>query len=408
MNQKTLLSISVFLLAMAGTTFAQPSLFPFQVGLKYEYARSDNTGREWTVHRELKSQVTINSLDYFQLQDWNYSNDSASEDVGYVRSTEQGLYAYNPGGNDYLEFQKSPVGTKWSFYQPSYEFGYKVIEIVAIETVTVPYGTFDSAYKHRRYRCADPNDLTKGRSPDWYEWFVPGVGVVKEEDHWNDHPPAIMELVRVLVEPETQIVLQEYYPLEEGITWNYLQTYADGHKNFEAFCLGGTEEVNGGIANKMWEFDSGELVYYDYHYKCIAWTTEGLKQYKDVTSDGSYTIYDPPSIQLPRLIRIGETFEHTCTVTEFDDDGNVVGSWPYSIELMLEGREDVKVPAGRFAACLKFSGTIAEGGRIPEDLTVWLAPGIGDVKRILAGGFMDENRELVSFTGRGITYYPAE
>ena len=393
---------SAVLLVMVGTTFAGP-LFPLQVGLRWEYNRSNNTGNEWTVRRELKSQVTIDSLDYFQLQDWNYRNDSALEDLGYVRSTEGAVYGYNPAGEDYLEFQKAPVGTKWSFYQPSYEFDYKVIEIVAIEPMTVPYGTFDEAYKHRRYRCVDPDDLSRGKSEEWYEWVVPGVGVVKEEDYWHDNPPAIMELVRVLHDPEATIVLTQYLPLAEGITWNYLQTYADGRKNYEVFCVGGTEPVNGAVAHRLWEFDSGELEYADYWYECMAWTDEGLKTYKSVCSDGSYLMFDPPAMH-PASIRIGETFKHTCMVTEHNADGRVVGSWPYSRELTLEGEEDVEVMAGSFAACLKFSGTEVDEGQT-DQFTLWLAPGIGEVKRVFPG---DEDRELISFTGRGITYCPRE
>jgi hypothetical protein len=34
--------------------------------------------------------------------------------------------------------------------------------------------------------------------------------------------------------------LKDYLPLTEGLVWNYLQTYADGHKNYEVHCIGGT------------------------------------------------------------------------------------------------------------------------------------------------------------------------
>jgi len=187
----------LFLLAMVGKTLAEPLFWPVHVGLRYEFSRSDNTGNEWPVQWEITSQVTYNSVDYFQLQIWNYDNDGAYEDEGYFRSTEEALYGYNPTGDDYLEFQAAPVGTAWSLYQPS-ESGldYKFIEIVAKEPVTVPNGTFNEAYNHRRYRCAN-SDGSGDRSPYWYEWIVPGVGMVKEDDYWTDNPPATMELVSV-------------------------------------------------------------------------------------------------------------------------------------------------------------------------------------------------------------------
>ena len=205
-NLNTLLFMLVFLPAMVGTTFAEP-LFPLHVGLRWEYNRrdSDDPVNQWPMQFEITSQVTYNSVDYFQLQIWNYDNDSAYEDEGYIRSTETAVYGYNPTGDDYLEFQAAPVGTKWIFYQEEHGFYYKVIEIVAIEQVTVPYGTFNEAYNHRRYRCAN-SDGSGDRSPYWYEWIVPGVGMVKEVDYWTEQiPPLTMELVDVIIAADIDI-----------------------------------------------------------------------------------------------------------------------------------------------------------------------------------------------------------
>ncbi len=192
---------------MVGTTFAEP-LFPLHVGLRGESNRrdSDDPVNEWAVHWEVKSQVTYNSVDYFQLQVWNYDNDSAFKDL-YWRSTEEAVYGYNPGGADYLEFQKAPVGTAWSFYQEHDGLDYKFIEIVAIEQVTVPYGTFNEAYNHRRYRCEN-SDGSGNRSPYWYEWIVPGVGMVKEVDYWTREtqvPPLTSELISVIIAADFDI-----------------------------------------------------------------------------------------------------------------------------------------------------------------------------------------------------------
>jgi len=199
--------MSVFLLVMVSTTFAEPPFWPVHVGLKYEYNRrdSDEPVNEWTVQWEITSQVTIDSIDYFHLQVWNYDNESAYEDEGYFRSTEEALYGYNPDGEDYLEFQAAPVGTKWSFYQEHGGLDYKFIEIVDIEQVTVPFGTFNEAYNHRRYRCEN-SDGSGDRSPDWYEWIVSGVGMVKEVDYWTEQiPPLTMELVRVIIAADFDI-----------------------------------------------------------------------------------------------------------------------------------------------------------------------------------------------------------
>jgi len=83
----------------------------------------------------------------------------------------------------------------------------KVKEIISIETVTVPFGTFDNAYVHRNF--FDPDDPTQPNSPYWYEYVVPGVGLVEEVDYyWPEsmNPPTIAELARVAPEPVSSIL----------------------------------------------------------------------------------------------------------------------------------------------------------------------------------------------------------
>ncbi len=207
-NLNTLLLMLVFLLAVVGTTFAGPLLFPLEVGLRLEFKRWDSADpvNEWPVVFEVDGKMTAKSFTYFHVQRWNRDNDGAVEDEGYQRSTEEALYLYNPTGEDRLRFQKAPVETKWSIYREAPdEFNWKVIEIVDICPVTVPYGTFDTAYVHLVYDCVDPEDLSKGKTLDWYEWIVPGIGYVKAVDHWGDNPPLTMELVDVIIPADIDI-----------------------------------------------------------------------------------------------------------------------------------------------------------------------------------------------------------
>ena len=173
-------------------------LHPLHLGLRYAYNRTDGDGvTNWTVAREFIEKMTANSMDYYRLRSWNYDNDGQYEVGGYLRSTQNAVYSYNPSDDD-LQFQAAPVGTTWTLYE-EHESGlnYKVIEIVAIEEVTVPYGTF-WAYKHRRYRHNNTGD----NSPYWYEWIVPGVGIIKEEDYWVEEgqtAPMVMELISISI-----------------------------------------------------------------------------------------------------------------------------------------------------------------------------------------------------------------
>jgi hypothetical protein len=234
-----------------------------------------------------------------------------------------------------------------------------------------------------------------------------GSGTIAEPDHPGPNSrSAKFSLTATIDESEdsNRYYLKDYLPLEEGITWNYLQTYADGHKNYEVQCIGGTQLIDDIVTHKMWEFDSGELEDCDYWYECIAWTKEGLTEYKSVSSDGSYNISDPPLIWFPASIRLGETFKHSCEITEYDKYDRVVATWPYSIELTLERVEDIEVLAGNFTQCLRFFGTEVDEGQEAE-IIYWLAPGVGEVKRAFPD---DEERELIYFTNRGKTYYPAD
>ncbi|MBA7637583.1 hypothetical protein ES703_45229 [subsurface metagenome] len=152
---------------------------------------------------EFDHQITFNSLIYLHIQRWNYENDGALEDMDYFRSTEQAVYAYNPTGSDYVVHQAAPIGTKWHY--PLEEGDYIVREIVAIEAVTVPYGTFDDVYQQKVYTCIDPDDLSQGKSTDWYEWMVPGECFLKQVNDWVDNPPATMELVDIIIPADIDI-----------------------------------------------------------------------------------------------------------------------------------------------------------------------------------------------------------
>lgn len=195
-RNSTWILVSLAFLTIAGPVLAGPSLVPLQVGVSYEYTRSDGSGATWTALAAVEERVILESSDYYRWQMWNYDNEGDIREY-YWRSTEGALYQYNPTGPDFLVLQKAPVGTQWSFPSSVGEYNFEVTKVVAIAGVTVPYGTFDQAYEYLKYQCYDPANLALGKSPDRYEWFVPGVGYVKEVDYWTAYPPAILELVNI-------------------------------------------------------------------------------------------------------------------------------------------------------------------------------------------------------------------
>ena len=252
--------ILVLLPAMVGVTFAE-SFMPLHVGQIWEFIRYDaNDPTGWSVTIEVGSQAVFDSLDYFQVQSWNYENDGQVEDFGYFRPTEQALYGYNPAGADVVVFQKGPVGAKWSVYEGGGGYGYTVREVVAVESVTVAYGTFDQAYKHRMYQCHDPNDLGLGQSAYWYEWVVPGMGIVKEEDHWTDYPPAIEELVGMRIAPVyrfwSDTLGHHFYTINEAEKAHVIANYPPPIWTFEGIafygCPAGSPPAGTGPVYRFW------------------------------------------------------------------------------------------------------------------------------------------------------------
>ena len=307
-NRTTLSPMLLFLLTMAGTTFAGDLVWPLQVGQRYEYNKSDNSGAQWPVYIEVTSQITYNSLDYFEIKVWNYDNDGAIEDIGDFRSTETAWYRYNPNGNDYEDFRKAPVGTTWSYFEPGASgMNYIFMEIIAVEPVTVPYGTFNTAYVTRKCLCVSP-DGSGARSPYWYNWIVPGVGYVKEVDYYakvGEFPPMIMELVNIVEEN----ISEHVFSIGISNSWDYedpsndqdikyefgLYIETDGDVNKVEFLTpaGYTFEIprlaeqwdDTGTIWTNWEFNP-EFGCYNWEYEAAFTNPSDL----DVYGDGSYTI----------------------------------------------------------------------------------------------------------------------
>lgn len=180
MKNKTNILITIFLLVLIAhaTLFAAPTLIPLEVGNWWEYSRTDASGNAWTVDWKVLAEVTYASNNYFQIRETNY--EPGTIDDFYIRSTEDTLYGWN-GTTEEIDLQAAPVGTTWIR-------GNDLVEIIAIEPVTVPYGGPYEAYVHRKH------DFVLN-SPYYYEYIVPGLGLVKEVDYWNDDPPMTMELI---------------------------------------------------------------------------------------------------------------------------------------------------------------------------------------------------------------------
>lgn len=173
-------------------------LVPFNVGDIYTYNKHDSAipPNEWTVTRQALEYVDVGGQQYIKVGSWNTHGDGNYSEF-LIRSTENAVYAEDGSLID----QIAPVGTTWGF-SSSWDgsSGTQINEIIAIESVTVPYGTFDTAYVHRAY--FDPDDPSLPNTAYWYDYIVPGYGFVKQVDYtWSSNTPYTEELVQITSVP---------------------------------------------------------------------------------------------------------------------------------------------------------------------------------------------------------------
>jgi hypothetical protein len=170
------------LLLIAGIVTAAPMpLWQLHVGDWSEFAKHDSIGATWTVTANVVGTQTFNGKEYFHVRETNYDNDGKISDM-YLRSEGNMGYMYNGSGED-LFAQVAPVGTSWN-YPIDGGTGTRYLTIAAIEPVTVPYGTFLTAYVVEAYEV-----FGGYTSPSVYNYFVPGFGMVKEVDYWAVNAP---------------------------------------------------------------------------------------------------------------------------------------------------------------------------------------------------------------------------
>jgi hypothetical protein len=201
-----LLFLSLILLT-SSKAYAQTQLMPLEVGKLYEYIEhdSDSPINYWTKQIEVLNTVNIGSLEYSNVK----VSDGSTGMFNYLlfRSTEDTAYFYGDGTERPL-WRMADIGTNWCYLDPD-GIGTACAEIVSHDTLaweagssalTVPYDTYawNDVYIHKKYYGTHN---TEGIF--WYEYIVPGVGVVKDYNYEADvNPPHIMELTNVSVVPE--------------------------------------------------------------------------------------------------------------------------------------------------------------------------------------------------------------
>ena len=241
MLNKFKVSLITLFLSLSPLTANADLLWPMQVGQKSVFTRTDSDvpPNSWTVTLEVMEGVTMCSENYFHVHRWNYRNYGETVDL-YFRSTENADYGCT-SGVECIDFQSGEVGEKWTSCGDT-----EVTEIMASETVTVPYGGPYMAIVSRVY-----NEATM--SSYCYHYIVPGLGLVKEVDYRTDNPPRTLELVEIQVpEPATvsidaQITLLEDLEVPENAEKEIDKAIKELNKAIDEFSKDKTEKAIGKI-----------------------------------------------------------------------------------------------------------------------------------------------------------------
>jgi formylglycine-generating enzyme required for sulfatase activity len=158
-------------------------LWPLNVGEIWQYSREDVTGASWGVTFEALETVVFASNTYFHLLQSNYR--PGETEHMYVRSTANNIYMWDADSStESAPFRLGQTGETWTT-------GDDVTVNLGVEATTVPYGGPYNAYVFRNKNVAE-------NSPYWFEYIVPGVGLIKEVDYWTDNAPKIQSLVSIV------------------------------------------------------------------------------------------------------------------------------------------------------------------------------------------------------------------
>jgi len=178
-------------------------LWPFQVGYMYKYIEQDKGGDPTYEFLIVKEKVTINSIEYFRITEFDPEHPGLEEDF-YARSTEDAVYKYNPEGDEILIFQIGPTGTTWyNFHEEDgegfYYYFYEVVDDNATVNFDLGHEPLTGAYKIRWTQKCKDLEQTDCSPEHTFDWIVPNLGWVKAYEWTEDGDWYLIELSEILI-----------------------------------------------------------------------------------------------------------------------------------------------------------------------------------------------------------------
>lgn len=207
--------------------------------------------------------------------------------------------------------------------------------------------------------------------------------------------------------------LAEYRPLHQDDAWSYHHVSDSEDENTV------NQSVTGVEAGDIMEFIRLQVAE-NGNYQLLT-NTDGIVLYESFTAgDAGWTAfaYEPPYVLFPAEMTAGISYtSEPAEVTRTLPEGNAALIATMARESVLEGVEEVTVPAGKFEDCLRIlhrmTITFANGGVKTCDEYNYLAKRVGLVKgrshctmTPVEGEVSTSNdsRELLSATVGGVTY----
>ncbi len=181
--------LSMFFLGAPIARAADTRFVPMGIGQTFTYNARNNIGNTWTEKMSVNGFMVIGvaippTKAYCEID----TSEGTESSTVSMRSTSTSVYQYAGFGREYVVWQNGGVGTTWSYTDLKGRTIQRTIE--AIETVTVPAGTYDGClrFKNQCTSCADANAY-------WYEWVKPGFTMVKWKDYWvEQNGPVVYQL----------------------------------------------------------------------------------------------------------------------------------------------------------------------------------------------------------------------
>jgi hypothetical protein len=228
-------------------------------------------------------------------------------------------------------------------------------QFVGPETATVPVGSFADCMK------LDITLTTPQGSSRAYCWAAKGIGFV-EQDSRPFGGSDFSNLVGYAVPSASAAApfnVTDRFPLDQGDTWNYLAPWGS-----LTATISGTVTLLGQVYSSRTDSFG--------HTEDWLTTTTGAYMGGFVDSGQSQATIVPP-IPFPNGLTLGQTVTGNALLYQ---NGVVLGAG--TLNLNFPEVDDVTVPAGTFANCMKLE--VSENGPGGgEHLYEWLAPGVGEV-----------------------------